>query len=397
MIKPIENQAQCSNAACHAHPEMQRILGVIDVNLSLASVDEHLASTQRNLIRFTAVAVLLICAVSLIFIWAVLYKPIQRLMTGTHRLAGGDLDYRLPVQSGDELGDLAASFNKMTEELESAHGEITEWARTLEDRVEKKTQELERAHNSLVSSEKMASLGKLAATVAHEVNNPLFGILTYSRLCLKELENPQALPGAAGKLTDRLKLIERESRRCGDIIRNLLTFARQAPSRREPNQLNELIERALALVRHQFELQSVELERDLDPDMPPVYCDANQFQQVILVLCVNAGEAMGQGGKLVVSSRFDGASDQAVIHVKDTGPGIPADVLKQIFEPFFTTKDDKLRTGLGLAVARSIIEQHAGTISVTSKPGLGAEFTVTLPREAVPSGPVAALAGTTHE
>jgi two-component system, NtrC family, sensor kinase len=397
LIKPIENQPECSNAACHAHPQTQRILGVIDANLSLAGVDEQLATTQRNLVMFTGIAVLLICVVSIWFIWEVVYLPIRRLITGTHRVAGGDLAYRLPVSSADELGDLAISFNKMTSELASAHGEITEWARTLEERVEKKTSELERAHTSLVRSEKMASLGKLAATVAHEVNNPLFGILTYARLCLKEIEQEGAPKDGTHKLSERLKLIERESRRCGDIIRNLLTFARQAPQRREPNNLNELVERALALVRHQLDLQGIELEKDLAPDLPPVSCDAGQFQQVVLVLFVNAAEAMGNGGKLMVSTSYDQENDQAVIDVQDTGPGIPAEVIQQVFDPFFTTKDDKLRTGLGLAVARSIIEQHAGSIAVTSQPGQGAHFVITLPRQPGTLQPAGATAGNAHE
>jgi two-component system, NtrC family, sensor kinase len=397
MIKPVENQPQCSNADCHAHPEAQRILGVIDVNLSLANVDEQLAGTQRNLLIFTGITVLLICVVSMWFVWEVVYRPIRGLITGTHRVADGDLDYRLPVNSSDELGDLANSFNKMTSELASANREITEWARTLEERVEKKSRELERAHTSLVRSEKMASLGKLAATVAHEVNNPLFGILTYARLCIKELEQDGMPKDAAHKLSERLKLIERESRRCGDIIRNLLTFARQAPQKREPNNLNELIERALALVHHQLELQSIELEKDLAPDLPNISCDAGQFQQVVLVLFVNAAEAMGNGGKLMVSTAFDEANDQAVIRVRDSGPGIPPDVIQQVFDPFFTTKDDKLRTGLGLAVARSIIEQHAGTITVASQPGQGAFFTITLPRLATMPAPGFAMAGKAHE
>jgi two-component system, NtrC family, sensor kinase len=383
-IRPIENQPQCANAACHAHPASQRILGVIDTNMSLAGVDTHLAQTHRQAMAFAAVAIVLICAVSVTFIWAVVYKPIRRLIAGTHRVADGDLDYRLEVSSTDELGDLAASFNKMTAELADVH-------RTLELRVEKKTRDLERAHTSLVRSEKMASLGKLAATVAHEVNNPLFGILTYSRLCLRELEKNGFDSDAAVKMRERLNLIERESRRCGDIIRNLLTFARQAPQQRDANNLNELIERALALVRHRCEMQSIALDATLAPDIPPINCDAGQVQQVVLVLFVNALEAMGNGGRLAVSTEWDAESDQAVVRVVDTGSGIPPEVLPQIFEPFFTTKDDKLRTGLGLAVAKSIVEQHAGTITATSTPGAGTEFVITLPRQAV--APLTAAVG----
>ena len=176
------------------------------------------------------------------------------------------------MHSEDELGELAASFNKMTEDLARAHAEITAWTRTLEDRVERKTQELEQAYTGLVASEKMASLGKLAATVAHEVNNPLFGILTYSRLVLKDLEEAElGLRRPRPQAVEQLRIIERESKRCGEIMKNLLAFARQSPPRRQPQDVNVLVRRALVLVRHQLELQGVELCRQPCPGSAPLY------------------------------------------------------------------------------------------------------------------------------
>jgi len=312
----------------------------------------------------------MIWLVSVVFIWGVVHRPVKELIAGTHRVADGDLDYRLPVRSNDELSDLAASFNKMTAEVSGAHAEI-------EERVRRKTAELDQAHRSLLASEKMASIGKLAATVAHEVNNPLFGILTYARLTLKEVEKGPA--GTRAEMAENLRIIERESKRCGDIMRNLLTFARQAPSHREPNDLNVLIGRALVLVRHQAELLGIELRTHLSQDLPPVSCDPGQIQQVVLVLLVNATEAMPHGGVLEVATETDSAAGHARIRVRDTGSGIQPEVLSQIFDPFFTTKEDQQRTGLGLAVARSIIEQHGGEIAVESTPGKGTEFVVTLP------------------
>jgi two-component system NtrC family sensor kinase len=223
--------------------------------------------------------------------------------------------------------------------------------------------------------------------VAHEINNPLFGILTYARLVLRELMKHD-LP-ARDEMAEQLQTIERESRRCGDIVKNLLTFSRQAPSHREPSDLNTLVERAVKLVKHKLDLQSIELRTSLAASLPPVFCDANQIQQAILVLLVNASEAMAQGGVLEVATDFDPAAEHGRIRVKDSGMGIPADVLPKIFDPFFTTKEDQLRTGLGLAVARSIVEQHGGEIHVESAPGQGTEFTVLVPAAA----PVAAPAG----
>ena len=366
VIRPIENAAACS--ACH--PAGQRVLGVIDANLSLAAVDAQMAQHRAHLVLFMAITVAMIWLVSVIFIWGVVYRPVKELTAGTHRVANGDLDHRLPVRHQDELSDLAASFNKMTAQVAGAHAEI-------EERVRRKTVELDQAHRSLLSSEKMASIGKLAATVAHEVNNPLFGILTYARLTLKEVEKGSA--GSRGEMVENLRIIERESKRCGDIMRNLLTFARQAPSHREPNDLNTLIGRALVLVWHQAELLGIELRSRLQADLPPVSCDAGQIQQAVLVLLVNATEAMPHGGLVEVATEMDAAAGQARIRVRDTGQGIPPEVLSQIFDPFFTTKEDQQRTGLGLAVARSIIEQHGGEIAVESTPGKGTEFVVALP------------------
>ena len=154
-------------------------------------------------------------------------------------------------------------------------------------------------------------------------------------------------------------------------MKNLLTFSRQAPSLREPNDLNTVARRAVLLVKHKLDMQNIELEERWRPDLPPVECDANQIQQVILVLMVNASEAMPKGGGLEVSTEFDARDRAGLVRVKDTGSGIPADVLPRIFDPFFTTKEDQNRTGLGLAVAHSIVEQHAGEISVPLHAGRG--------------------------
>jgi two-component system NtrC family sensor kinase len=302
--------------------------------------------------------------------WVFVYRPVKELIRGTHRVANGDLEYRLPVRSDDELGDLAASFNKMTAKVADVQAHI-------EEQVRRKTAELERVHKTLLSSEKMASIGKLAATVAHEINNPLFGILTYARLVLRELLKHD-IPGR-DELAEQLQTIERESKRCGELVKNLLTFSRQAPSHREPNDLNTIVRRAVLLVKHKLDMQGIRLEESFPADLPPVECDANQIQQVVLVLMVNASEAMPKGGVLSVSTGIDDASEQGAVHVKDSGCGIPPEVLPRIFDPFFTTKEDQNRTGLGLAVAHSIVEQHAGDISVRSAPGEGTEFVVRLP------------------
>jgi two-component system NtrC family sensor kinase len=377
VMREIENAPECSNASCHVHPASRRILGVIDTTLSLATVDRQIQVHRANLTWFLVGSMMFGCGAAIVFMWVVVGRPVKELRAGMRRVREGDLEYRLPVRSDDELGDLATSFNKMAAEVGGVQAEI-------EEQVRRKTAELERVHKTLLHSEKMASIGKLAATVAHEINNPLFGILTYARLVLRALLK-QEVPGR-DELVEQLQTIEHESKRCGELVKTLLTFSRQAPSIREPNDLNTIVHRAVLLVQHKLAMQNIDLQENLGKDLPPVLCDANQIQQVVLVLMMNASEAMPKGGRLEASTEFDARAEQGLVRVKDTGCGIPEDVLPRIFDPFFTTKEDQNRTGLGLAVAHSIVQQHAGDIVVHSTPGVGTEFQVALPLAAVPAG-----------
>jgi len=381
LIRPIENEPDCSNAACHAHAPGNQVLGVLDTNLSLASVDQVVARSEREIILFTLASILILSLMTAGLIRATVHNPVRQLTEGTRQVAEGQLDYTLPVESHDELGSLAASFNRMTEQLKKAQEENQQWTRTLEARVQEKTGELERAYHRLVQSEKMASLGKLAAVVAHEINNPLAGILTYSklvsRLVDKGLENEERR--AEAKMD--LQQIEGESRRCGAIVKNLLTFARRAPHVPQKNNLAGIVERCLLLVGHQCELQQVDVESHLASYLPAIYCDAAQTQQVLLALLMNAVEAMPHGGRLRVETAYDAERREAQIVVSDDGLGIPNEVLPHIFEPFFTTKAEGKGVGLGLAVALGIVQQHSGNIEVTSTPQKETTFKVILPEE----------------
>ena len=385
VIRPIENEPACSNAACHAHPPDRRVLGVIDTDLSLATVDARLAEHQAHLTRFTGLILLLITGVSMVFIWLVVYRPVQELRAGTQRLAAGDLSYRLPVRSADELGELASSFNKMAGELADARANLTAWARTLETRVEEKTRALERAHEHALQMEKMASVGRLAAVVAHEINNPLSGILTYTKLLKKWLGQNELDAARREEVRSSLELMECESRRCGEIVRNLLTFARAAPMNLEWSNLNAVVERAVKLLHHQLDLAGVQLQTGLAEKLPPVRCDASQIEQVLLALMMNATDAMPRGGILWLRSKKLPDAAEVRLEVQDDGVGIPADVLSHIFEPFFTTKENKRSVGLGLAVSHGIVQRHGGRIEVESEPGRGTKFTVILPLQLEPT------------
>ena len=393
IITPIENQPACSNAACHAHPASQQILGVLDTNISLAKADAQLAASTRSMLVYTAGAMLIVALLSWIFVWRVVGEPIKALKSGTERLSQGDLGYQLQVQSHDEVGDLANSFNTMSLQLRSANEEIVAWARTLEDRVDQKTRELKRAHDHVLHVEKMASIGKMAAVVAHEINNPLSGILTYAKLLRKWLDRGETEGDKHEEAMQCLELIAGESRRCGDLVKNLLTFSRTAPMNVETTDLNAVMDRSVRLVQHQLELNGVQLQLDLANDLPRVQCDPAQIEQVVLALVMNAIDALPRGGNLWLRTRINESRDEVEIQVRDDGIGIPADILPQLFEPFLTTKESGHGVGLGLAISRGIIERHNGHIEVQSEAGKGTTFTITLPLEA--GSPVGAAGGAT--
>lgn len=389
VILPIRNAPDCSSAPCHAHPASQSVLGVLDVHLSLAQVDERLAASGRQMVAGVAATVGAVLVLAGGLVWWMVLRPVRRLRVAMGRVAAGDLAAQTAVQSDDELGAMAGSWNEMVSELSRVRDELEQWSRTLETRVADATRELDAAHRRMVLVEKMASLGKLAATVAHEINNPLAGIATYARLLRRRAEKAAAAggPPADPDTLKALDLVETEAVRCGEIVRNLLAFTRTPASRFSDEDLGPVLERCAALVRHRAELQQIVMRVETAPGTPRVECDPSQVQQVALALAMNAIEAMPRGGRLTLSVRPDAGAPEggAVLEVSDTGCGIPADVLPHVFEPFFTTKSESKGAGLGLAVVYGIVQRHHGQVDVrTAVPG-GTTFSVRLPRRQPPA------------
>lgn len=380
IITPIENQAACSNAACHAHPASQQILGVLDTDLSLAKADANLADSSHKMLIYTGSAVVVIGMLSFLVVWELVHRRMKLLKRGTERLRKGDLGYQIDIRSKDEIGEVAHSFNKMSSELLDARVEITAWTRTLEERVEQKTRELRRAHEQMLQAERMVTIGKMAAVVAHEINNPLAGILTYAKLVKRWIERGIEGPERKKEIDESLDLIAVESRRCGDLVKNLLTFSRTSPISLDKADVNAVIGRCTKLVEHRSELSSIQLHVDTDVALPPVYCDAAQIEQVLLALVMNAIDAMPHGGNLWVRSKFLGA--EVELTVRDDGMGIPPEVLPKLFEPFTTTKEVGKGVGLGLAISKGIVDRHSGKITVESELGKGTTFRIVLPIDA---------------
>lgn len=379
IITPIENQPECANAACHEHPASQRILGVLDTHLSLARTDQQLAEVSYKMIACDVAAMAAIAFLSWLFIFRMVERPLQQLHAGTQKLTAGALGYQIDLQSKDEIGDLAESFNAMSLQLRGANEQLVSWAHHLEERVDEKTSELRRAHNEVLHSETMASVGKMAAVVAHEINNPLSGILTYSKLLKKWVDSGQVVAEKKQDAQQCLDLISSESRRCGELVKNLLSFSRQSPMNVQSMDVNRVVEQCLMLVHHNLENAGVEAHPTLAPELPRLQCDPTQIEQVLLALIVNAADAMPKGGNLWVESRLVEDGTMVALSVRDDGSGIPPDILPKIFEPFVTTKDLNHGTGLGLAVSKGIVERHGGQILVDSEVGRGTTITITLP------------------
>jgi two-component system, NtrC family, sensor kinase len=347
IISPIQNQPGCS-AGCHAHAPGNRVLGVLDVTLSLAGVDQSVAAGRWRLAGLAAAAILASGAVLWWLNRRLVLRPVEALAEGTKRVAAGDVATPIVLHARHELGDLARAFNDMTRRLADAQRQLTQ-------------------------ADKLASLGRLAAGVAHEINNPLTGVLTHASFQLKRApENSE--------LRSDLDVVVRETKRCREIVRELLDFARQTPPVRGPVDLNEVVRRALKITLQSLTLHHVSLELDLSPDAVPAAADANQLEQVVVNLLVNARDAVAERGCIRVGTRASrsGTRPLAEIVVEDGGCGIARADLDRLFEPFFTTKG-RHGTGLGLAVTWSIVQAHGGTIDVWSEEGKGSRFTVALP------------------
>ncbi|MFC1475217.1 sensor histidine kinase [Candidatus Zixiibacteriota bacterium] len=378
LINPIENEESCVRADCHVSPEKQAILGVLDVQMSLDIVYLALDRSQRNTIIASGFLIFIVLAAVGFLIYKQIRVPIKKLTNGTIAIANGNLDYSIPVKRKDEIGELAGSFNKMVNELKKARVELTNWSDTLQEKVKKKTKELQQIQNHLLYVEKMASLGKLAATVAHELNNPLGGILTYTRLTRRRLDNRELTEELINSIKSDLKIVDDETIRCGNIVKNLLLFSKLDVGTFTFCDIIKIINQCQQLIQHHLELNNINLITEFQDKSIYTLCDKNQLQQALLAITINAIEAMNDGGTLKISANL--SSSMISINIKDDGCGIAPEIVPYIFEPFYTQKKTGKGVGLGLSIAYGIIEAHKGKIEVDSTVGVGSDFIITIPK-----------------
>ena len=378
----IRNEPNCSSAGCHAHSADETVLGVLDIVYPLDQIDREIRSNTITIVVFALGFVILAAVLVSLLVQRAVYRPLADLKDGAARLAEGDLEKQIPVRSDDEFGQLAESFNSMTQALRKSRGELQDWGHTLEQKVQEATRELQLAHAETARSEKLASVGLLAAGIAHELNNPLTGVLTFSHLVRKQM--PDGSPEA-----EDLDLVIEETKRCATIIRRLLDFAREKTPEKKYSDLNSLVEETTQLISQSAQIADIDIIVDLDPELPAVWIDEDLVKQVIMNLLVNAQHAIENDGSITIRTGVhqprhaaDGDKDSGPmveISVTDTGCGIEEQNLQKIFDPFFTTKGVGKGTGLGLSVSHGTIAAHGGIIEVESKVGAGTEFRIYLP------------------
>lgn len=380
LINPIRNENQCSSAGCHSHPTERTVLGVLDVRMSLETVDDAITSSQQRIVGAAIILLVVVASTSWYVLSTTVLRPVRTLMEATREVSSGNLGMEIPVLRKDEIGQLASSFNTMTQSLQRAEKENREWSLTLEQRVRDKTSELEHVHQRVMQIEKMASLGKLAATVAHELNNPLEGILTYAKLIGRRLRKLEVKTPQVQETIDDIELVQRETERCGNIVKNLLLFSKKQVGEFVLVPVHHIVDKAQQLVKHHFVISNVKFEALLPPGEASLLCDENQIEQALVALFVNAVEAMPGGGKIRVEARQAEPEGELSIIVQDSGIGITPEDLPHVFEPFYSTKKDGQGVGLGLSVVYGIVERHGGTITVDSTMGNGTTFTMKFAR-----------------
>ena len=380
-MEVIRNEASCAGSQCHKPPAAQPVLGVVDITYSLREMNDTMDRHLVGMIVVSAGFVLLVALGAGWLLHRMIYVPLGDLARGAERLASGDFDKPIPVRGNDEFGSLARSSNAMMAALKKSRQELEDWVRTLGDKVKARTEELRIAEAEVARGEKLASIGQLAAGIAHELNNPLTGVLTFTSLMR------QKAPAGSQDAED-LDLVIRETRRCASIIRRLLDFAREKPPENGIVNLNELARETVRFVERSAALQQVEIVLEPDADLPPLHADADLLKQVLMNMLVNAQQAITGPGRITVRTRLHrerrlplrSAPEPVVeISITDTGCGIEKANLQRIFDPFYTSKEVGKGTGLGLSVSYGIVKAHGGQIEVESEVGAGSTFRIFLP------------------
>jgi two-component system, NtrC family, sensor kinase len=377
---PILNERSCSTSDCHAHLETDTILGSLVIKIPLEAQDAAIEKSSTEFFLLAIFATLLLVSFLLVFTRKKIKNPLNELIKVSIAVANGDKSTRVEIKPNqlDDMRMVSVAFNDMLDNLHTANDELENWSQQLEYKVQKKSEELGAAQNELMHVERLASLGKLSSSVAHEINNPLSGILIYTKLLHKQVSNPELYAAKKDTMLKHLKLIENETKRCGDIVKGLLDFSRKDQNDFEPKHLHEILQETYDLMTHSIKIANISFLKDLSAKSDLIYCNPNQIKQACIALLVNASEAVVENGEILIKTH-NPDEDSVVFEISDNGLGIAPEDIPHIFEPFFSTKQDVSGIGLGLAIVHGIIQNHKGKIQVRSELGNGTTLSVTLP------------------
>ena len=377
---PILNERSCYDNPCHAHEPTEKVLGSLIIKLPLGDLDKAVEKSSAQFFILATLTTLLLIIFLILFTRRKIKDPLNGLLRASTAVANGDRSTRVEINR-DQLDDMRVvshAFNAMLDNLQAATNELENWSQQLEYKVQRKTEELGAAQNELMHVERLASLGKLSSSVAHEINNPLSGILVYAKLIQKQLGTPDQFLSKRDSVLRHLKLIENEAKRCGDIVKGLLDFSKRDQENFEPKHLHDILQETNELVIHSIRIANISFNTAFEATDDLVFCSPNQIKQACIAMIVNASEAVTENGEILVrTSNPDAETIQ--LDIVDNGIGISAEDQPHIFEPFFSTKQNTSGIGLGLPIVHGIIQSHNGRIQVKSESGRGTTMSIFLP------------------
>lgn len=377
---PILNERSCYTSSCHAHSQSDEVLGSLIIKIPLKDLDSAVSTSSTEFYLLATLTTLLLIFFLIFFTSKVIKKPLYAIVKASQAVANGDKNTRLEIKPNqlDDMRLVSQAFNEMLDNLESANNELQNWSQQLEYKVQKKTEELGAAQSELIHIERIASLGKLSLSVAHEINNPLSGILIYTKLVYKQLSNQNLDPIKKEIMLRQLLLIENETKRCGNIVKGLLDFSRKDQDDFEPKHIHEVLRETYDLMIHPMKIANIIFFTDFTAKSDLIYCSPNQIKQACIAILVNASEAIKENGEVIIkTSTLD--EDVLRIEVIDNGIGIAKEDIPHIFEPFFSTKQDASGIGLGLPIVHGIVQNHKGKLQVKSESGQGTIISILLP------------------
>ncbi len=377
---PVLNEKSCYTSSCHAHSPSEKVLGSLVIKIPLHDLDLTLEKSSRDFYVLATLTTILLLWFLIFFTRRKIKNPLNDLIIASYSVSKGDRNTRLEIKPNqlDDMRMVSVAFNHMLDNLEAANNELHNWSQQLEYKVRIKSEELGQAQNELINIEKIASLGKLSLSVAHEINNPLSGILIYTKLVHKQLLNQHLDPEKKDLILKHLRMIENETKRCGDIVKGLLDFSRKDQNFFEDKHIHEVLKETGDLMNHSMKIDKISFIKDFSATTDYVYCSPNQIKQACIAVLVNASEAVPENGEILFKT-YNSDEDHINIEIIDNGSGIAADDIPHIFEPFFSTKYNTRGTGLGLSIVHGIVQSHNGKIEVKSSPGKGTTISIVLP------------------